>query len=125
MDDKELKREARLQRMYERLGVDAPRCIECGLDDVRCLEAHHIAGRKFDDATVIFCRNHHRILGDDQKDHPSIIGDPPSLHECAGHFLKGLADLFALLVAKLHEYGDELIAFAKRETAASTVGGDR
>ena len=71
------------------------------------------------------CRNHHRILGDDQKDHPSIIGDPPSLHECAGHFLKGLADLFALLVAKLHEYGDELIAFAKREAAASTVGGDR
>ena len=53
MDDKELKREARLQRMYERLGVDTPRCIECGLDDVRCLEAHHIAGRKFTDATVI------------------------------------------------------------------------
>ena len=70
MDDKELKREARLQRMYERLDVDAPRCIECGLADVRCLEAHHIAGRKFDDATVIFCRNHHRILSDDQKDHP-------------------------------------------------------
>jgi hypothetical protein len=125
MDDQELKREARVQRMYERLGVDAPRCVHCGLDDVRCLEAHHIAGSKFDDATVIFCRNHHRVLSDDQKDHPSIIGDPPSLHERAGHFLKGLADLFVLLVAKLHEYGDELIAFAKRQAAASTVGGDR
>jgi hypothetical protein len=125
MDDRELKREARLQRMYERLGVDAPRCIECGLDDVRCLEAHHIAGCKFDDATVIFCRNHHRILSDDQKDHPSIIGDPPSLHERAAHLLYGVADLFVLLIAKLREYGDELIAFAKREAAASTIGGDR
>jgi hypothetical protein len=92
---------------------------------VRCLEAHHIAGRKFDEATLIFCRNHHRILSDDQKDHPRPLGDEPTLHERAGHFLKGLADLFALLVAKLHEYGDELIAFAKREAAASTVGGDR
>ena len=76
MDDKELKREARLQRMYERLGVDDTALrIECGLDDVRCLEAHHIAGRKFDDATVILCRNCHRILSDDQKDHPPLIGD--------------------------------------------------
>jgi hypothetical protein len=125
MDDKQLKREARLQRMQERLGVDHPRCIECGLDDVRCLEAHHVAGRKFDDTTAIFCRNHHCILGDDQKDHPGPLGQEPSLHERAGHFLKGLADLFALLVAKLHEYGDQLIAFAEREAAAFTVGDDR
>ncbi len=117
MNDKDLKREARLQRMHERLGVDHPRCIECGLDDVRCLEAHHIAGRKFDEATVILCRNCHRILSDHQKDHPTLIADDPTLHERAGHFLKGLADLFALLVARLHEYGDALIAFAKREAA--------
>jgi hypothetical protein len=125
MDDKDLKREVRLQRQLERLGADTPRCAHCGIDDVRCLEAHHIAGRKFDDATVILCRNHHRILSDDQKDHPRLIGNEPTLHERVGHFLKGLADLFALLVAKLYEYGDELIAFAKRETAASIVGGDR
>jgi hypothetical protein len=125
MDDRELKREARLQRIHERLGVDHPRCIECGLDDVRCLEAHHIAGRKFDDATVIFCRNHHRILSDDQKDHPRIIGDPPSLHERAAHLLYGLADLFALLVTKLREYANELIEFAKREAAAAKIGDDQ
>jgi hypothetical protein len=115
VDEKQLRREARLQRMHDRLGVDHPRCIECGLDDVRCLEAHHIAGRKFDDATVIFCRNHHRILSDDQKDHPDPLGNELTLPERAGHFLKGLADLFALLVARLHEYGDALIAFAERE----------
>jgi hypothetical protein len=125
MDDKELKREARLQRMCERLGGETPRCANCGLNDVRCLEAHHIAGRKFGDATVILCRNCHRILSDDQKDHPPPIGKEPTLHERVGHFLKGLADLFALLVAKLRAYADELIAFAKREAAASTLGGDR
>jgi hypothetical protein len=122
MDDKELKREARLQRMYERLGV-APRCAHCGLDDVRCLEAHHIAGRKFDDATVILCRNCHRILSDDQKDHPRLIGGAPSLHERAAHLLYGLADLFALLVAKLREYANELIEFAKREAAHMAIEG--
>jgi hypothetical protein len=125
MDDQELKREARLQRMHERLGVDHPRCIECGLDDVRCLEAHHFAGRKFDGATVIVCRNHHRILSDDQKDHPQPTDYEPSLHERAGHFLRGLADLFALLVAKLYEYGDALIAFAEREAAPTGSDGEQ
>jgi len=125
MDDKDLKREARLQRMCERLGVETPRCAHCGLDDVRCLEAHHIAGRKFDDATVILCRNCHRILSNDQKDHPPLIGGAPSLHERAAHFLNGLADLFALLVTKLREYADELIEFAKREAAPKTIGGDQ
>ena len=125
MDDKELKREARLQRMCERLGVETPRCVHCRLDDVRCLEAHHIAGRKFDSATVILCRNCHRILSDDQKDHPPLIGNEPTLHERVGHFLKGLADLFGLLVAKLYEFSDELIAFAKREDSVAKIGGDR
>jgi hypothetical protein len=37
----------------------------------RCLEVHHIAGRDFDnDATAILCRNCHRKLSDDLKDHP-------------------------------------------------------
>jgi hypothetical protein len=64
---------------------------------------------------VIFCRNHHRILSDDQKGHPQPIGPEPSLHERAAHLLYGLADLFALLIAKLREYADELLAFAKQE----------
>ena len=125
MDNKDLKREARVQRMHERLGVDAPRCAYCGLDDVRCLEAHHIAGRKFDDATVILCRNCHRVLSDDQRDHPPRIGGAPSLQERVGHFLKATRRPLCSLVAKLHEYGDELIAFAKREAAAAKIGGDQ
>jgi hypothetical protein len=104
---------------------DTPRCVRCGLDDVRCLEVHHIAGRKFGDATVVVCRNCHRILSDDQKDHPPSIGGAPSLHERVGHLLKGLANFFALLVATLHEYGDQLIEFAGRAAAAARLGGDQ
>ena len=37
----------------------------------------------------------------------------------------GLADLFAMLVVKLREYAAELIAVAKSEATAATVGGDR
>jgi hypothetical protein len=102
-----------------------PRVANCGLDDVRCLEAHHIAGREFNDAKVILCRNCHRILSDDQKDHPPLISHEPTLHERIGHFLKGLADLLALLVTKLHEYGDELIEFAKREAVPKAIEGEQ
>ena len=116
MDEKDQKREARHQTRLERLGTATPRCVVCGLEDDRCLEAHHIAGRRFDPLTAIVCRNHHRILSDDQKDHPDPIKGPPSLHERIGHFLKGLADLFVMLAATMHGFGDALIAFAIGET---------
>ena len=122
MDEPERKREARRQRRLERLGTATPRCVVCGMEDDRCLEAHHIAGRNFDDTTAIQCRNCHRILSDELLDHPSAASDPPSLHDCVGHFLKGLAALLVMLAAKLNEFGDALIAFAMSE-AASAAGG--
>jgi hypothetical protein len=102
MEELERKGEARRQNRFERFGTTTPRCAVCGMKDDRCLEVHHIAGRKFDDTTVILCR--------------------PSLHDCIGNFLKGLAYLFVMLAAKMHEFGDALIAFAKSE-AASALGG--
>jgi hypothetical protein len=113
MNDIELKREKRRQYALERLRTNNPRCIHCGESNWTCLEAHHVAGRKFDDATVIVCRNCHRKLSDDQKDHPKISTTSPHLVECAGRFLLGLADLFALLVEKCRELGLALIEFAK------------
>lgn len=64
----ELAREARRQNRLERFGTHAPRCGVCGEPDDRCLEAHHVAGRKHDDLTVLICRNCHRKVSDDQKD---------------------------------------------------------
>lgn len=112
MDEIERKRETRRQAALDRLGSNNPRCMHCGETDWRCLEAHHVAGRAFDDFTCVECRNCHRKLSDPQKDHPPKIGEPLSLPERVGHFLLGLADFFLLLVEQLRKFGGELIASA-------------
>lgn len=109
MDDKE----ARKQKRLEILGSNNPVCVICGENDWRCLEEHHIAGQAYDDSLSNVCRNCHRKLSDDQKDHPQKIGGTPDTLETIGHFLLGLADLFALLVIKLREFGQLLIQSAQ------------
>jgi hypothetical protein len=113
MNEHKMKKEKRRQNALERLGTNQPRCIICGETDWRCLESHHIAGRNFDEATVILCRNCHRKPSDDQKDHPKAATTPPDLFDRAGHFLLGLADFFVLLIEKCREYGHALIEYAK------------
>jgi hypothetical protein len=107
--------ETRKQKRLEKLGSNHPVCIICAENDWRCLEEHHIAGQHYDDCLSVICRNCHRKLSDDQKDHPvKILPTPtPTSVESIGHLLIGLADLFALLVEKLHEYGLHLIETAK------------
>jgi hypothetical protein len=112
MKDIKCKRETRRQDALDRLGSNNPVCVICGESDWRVLEFHHVAGRAYDEFGSIICRNCHRKLSDDQKDHPQKIGDPPTAPEQIGHFLKGLADLFALLAEKLRAFGDELISLA-------------
>ncbi len=115
MDKKELAREVRKQRRLEKLGSNSPLCGECGEPDWRCLELHHVADFDCDDGTVILCRNCHRKVSDDQKDHPDF--DPaadPMLH-AIGRFLLGLADLLKLAIEKLTEFGLALIERASPE----------
>ena len=106
-------KEIRKQKRLEKLGSNHPVCNGCGMDDWECLEQHHIAGQAYDDALSILCRNCHRKASDDQKDHPKQIGKVPTTHESIGHFLLGLADLFAMLVTKLREFGQFLIQSAQ------------
>jgi hypothetical protein len=121
MDDYEKEQERRKQKALERLGTNNPVCVLCGETDWRCLELHHIAGKPFDGALVIVCRNWHRKLSDMQKDHPQPASTPPDPLERIGHFLLGLADLFALLVEKLHEFGQDLISRASKIAEPSKV----
>jgi hypothetical protein len=109
MDDREKLQERRKQKALERLGTNNPVCVVCGETDWRCLELHHIAGKPFDGALAIVCRNCHRKLSDMQKDHAPVAIAPPNRLESIGHFLLGLADLFALLVEKFREFGRDLI----------------
>ena len=106
--NKEIAHERRRQSALERLGTNNPRC-SCGEDDWRVLEKHHIAGKTYDDFTCIQCRNCHRKLSDQQKDHPEQIGTPIELPEIIGRFLLGLADFFESLIEKLREFGNALI----------------
>lgn len=112
MDQHELKRERRKQRALERLGSNNSRCILCGYDDPTALELHHVAGRAFGDELVVVCRNHHRALSDHQNDHPPQRDKHPDEIERTAHFLKGLADLFELLVTWLREHSNKLLVAA-------------
>ncbi len=109
MDKKKLAREVRKQRRLEVLASNLPSCGTCGETDWRCLERHHVAGRKHDDITVCECRNCHSRASDDQKDHPPH--DPGADAELSGigHFLLGLGDLHRLAGEKLAASGAILI----------------
>lgn len=109
MDKIELERERRRQRRIERLRTSDPVCIVCGYDDNRCLERHHIAGRAYDDETCIICRNCHRKLSDDQRDHPTPDARTLGEEERIGRFLLGLSNLLSLLAERLWAFGSHLL----------------
>ena len=102
-------KEIRKQNRLEKLGDNKPVCVICGEDNPICLERHHIAGRAYSEDLSIVCRNCHRKLSDNQKDHPKQIGKSPTTLETIGHMLLGLAELFALLGERLRDYGKFLI----------------
>ncbi len=114
MTDKELAREIRKQRRLEKLGTNSPICGTCGETDYRTLEKHHVAGRKHDHDTVIICRNCHRMVSDDQKDHPAINANADAMLSAIGMFLLGLEDLLELVIEKLAAFGLALIERAER-----------
>lgn len=118
--DIQIARECRKQTRLERLKTNEPRCVICGETDDRCMEDHHLAGRKNDPFTVNTCRNCHRKLSDDQRDHPKQQKPPKDHLEAIGHFLLGLAELLAQLMEKLRDFGHELIDRA-RSTASQAV----
>ena len=116
MTDKELAREIREARRLERLRSNNHLCGECGEADSRCLELHHVADYGCDDGTVILCRNCHKKVTDDQKDHPAFDPDADPMLHSIGRFLLGLADLLKLAIEKLAAFGAALIERAALQT---------
>ena len=82
------------------------------------IEEHHPDTRNRDKLTVLLCANDHRIVTDDQKDHPpGREGCDPFLLS-VGNFLLGLADMFAIIIERLYEFGEALIARANESSIA-------
>ena len=110
MIDDEMARERRKQKRLDALGSNDPHCGICGEQDWRTLELHHVAGQNHDAEMVPLCRNCHRKVTDDQKDHPAFNPSADPLFASIGQFLLGLADMLRIIVAKLSEFGVALIA---------------
>jgi hypothetical protein len=121
MDFDDSDAERRRHKALTRLGHRNPRCVVCGEDFPKCLEAHHIAGRKYDDATEFVCLNCHQKLSDAQLDHPRAPEREITREERIGYFLLGLADLFEKLIKKLKEFGAYLLA----DDRSANAKGDR
>ena len=118
--------ERRRQKVFERLGSNNPRCVNCGEDTPACLEKHHIAGRAFADEEVIVCCNCHRTLSDKQFDHPRTLkpqlGSPPNLLIMIAKFLLGVADLFELLISTFRVIATHLINHVRDDAAKPLEG---
>lgn len=110
LSKQDVARQVRKNRRLEQLGTDEPRCGVCGDTRWQCIELHHTAGKRADPHhTVLTCRNCHRVLSDDQRDHPKFDPERDGHWQAIGHFLLGLADMLRLIIEKLREYGLLLI----------------
>ena len=106
--------ERRKQSRLHKLGTNTPHCATCGNSDWRVIEEHHPDSRKRDKLVVLLCANDHRIVTDEQNDHPpGVDGCDPFLLS-VGNFLLGLADMFAIIIERLYEFGETLIARANK-----------
>lgn len=118
MENSTLDNERRKQARLEKLGCNEPKCCICGNTDWRVLELHHVAAVGRDGFVIIVCANHHRILTDDQKDHPAFDPNTDSFLDQVGHFLLGLADTLKRIVEKLYEFGYALVERAAAAPSA-------
>ena len=119
MNKQELAQETRKLRRCEQLGTNNPRCGTCGHNRWQAIEKHHPADHGRDGTTVLICRNCHRVLSDNQKDHPAFNPNADPMLAAIGHFLLGLADMLKLIIEKLYAFGLELI---ERASPASASG---
>lgn len=110
MSTKSVDREDRREQQYRRLGTRQPSCVTCAHTNPFALQLHHPAGQKYHDDTVIECANCHMDLSDKQRDHPSPEADGAAgMMVTIGRYLLGLADMFAMLVETLRDFGQWLI----------------
>lgn len=123
MDEAEKRRRKYKRRAYARFGTSTPICVMCGENDPHCLELHEPGGRRYNKMRVVICRNCHRKLSVDQRDHFPPEWTPPDPLERLSHALLGEADLFARLSEKRRIDAQLLIALSRKEAIKLDEGG--
>jgi len=111
--------EARYRKALERLGTDTPQCAFCDAMNPFCLQLHHIAGQENDARTIIVCLNHHAMITNAQKDHPSPVDDLSHPANRLGNIVLGIAELLLIAVEMLREAGRYLIEMARAASRKS------
>jgi hypothetical protein len=114
--------ERQKQSRLHKFGTNTPRCAICGNDDWRVIEEHHPDTRKRDNLVVLLCANDHRRVTYDQKVHPKELPGCDEMLVRIGNFLLGLADMLAIILDRLYEFGEALIVRAN-ESALKPEGG--
>ena len=107
------------QRRLKKLGTSHPCCAMCGDSDWRCIEQHHVAGRKRDAMTVLLCANDHLRMTDEQQDHPFTDEDADPVLVQISNFLRGLAEMLRLITERLIAFADELLERATQVSPAN------
>jgi hypothetical protein len=119
MSQKPADRDDRLEQQYRRLGTREPMCVICSESNPLCLEMHHVAGQKHHSDLAIVCRNCHRKLTDQQHDHVRTPAYTTGAKlDTIGRYLLGIADLLAMIVATIRQFGEWLIEQARKPNVA-------
>jgi ribosomal protein L37AE/L43A len=91
---------------FAKAGYGDPKCTACGLDCLRVLNLHHIAGEANSTLGAPLCENCHALVSDSQEDLPTTpdlrlrdLSRDPHLKLAA--MLEGVAIFFGLLMIAL------------------------
>lgn len=115
MDEAKKRKAKRRRNALARLGTVKPSCSICGEGNPLCLELHEPGGRRYNEMRVAICRNCHRKLSDDQRDHPKAEFTPPDKVERLAHSLLGEADLLSRLSEKRRQDAEMLLAYVRKD----------
>jgi len=107
--------EDRRQQQLRRLGKQHPICVTCGESDPAALDRHHIAGKKHSRDLALVCASCHRKLSVKQRGHAATRSrETEGPLEKIGHYLMGLADMFAMIAEALRRFGAWLLGNVPR-----------
>ena len=114
--------ETRRRKAIERIGVEDGECAICRENVPFRLHDHHVAGKEFDDTTIILCLNHHATITNGQIDHPPKIENCTDPSEVFAHLVLGVIELLWQIIDMLQRVADHLLDRARKSSTPVLEG---